>query len=220
MDRVSSEPRTFGRLLIPSVVAGAILIVGCGLEDGSSEVGGVVYAPHGELAAASGPGLLARLRAGLESEARAMTGLERVTSGVEVRLERLDDEGSVEETLVTEETDSDGIYAIPLSSEDEHGSRLIVRVGSGDTRMRGFVSDENVDISPTSEVTVRLVLDSDYALANFAPGELRTIEDAVAAAADAVDAGDSIETAIDRGEDSARDDETVTEAIRDAGAST
>ena len=219
MDRVSSEPRTFGRLLIPSVVAGTILIVGCGLEDGSAEVGGVVYAPNGELAAASGPGLLARLRAGLESEARAMTGLERVASGVEVRLERLDDEGSVEETLATEETDSEGTYAIPLSSEDEHGSRLIVRVGSGDTRMRGFVSEENVDINPTSEVTVRLVLDSDYALANFAPGELRTIADAVAAAADAVDAGDSIETAIDRAEDSARDDQTVTEAIRDAGAS-
>jgi len=204
--------------IAPILTLASLVASGCG-NTGTSGISGAVYAPNGELAAVASPSLLQRLAAAIVSEARAMTGLERVSEGVEVRLERLDRDGSTKETLTTETTASDGTYSVSLATGEEPASTLIMRVGSDSTRMRAFVTGEHVDISPISEVTVRLVIDSDYALANFSPAELRTIKDAINQATDAVDAGDSIETATNDAEASAKDDADVTAAIRQAGSS-
>jgi hypothetical protein len=192
------------------------LFVGCG-SNGTAEVSGVVLAPNGELATSAPPSLLQRVAEAIVSRAYAMTGLEAIGAGVEVRLQRLDSDGNVATTLTTQLTGSEGTYAIALASDEEPSSTLIVSVGSGDTRMRAFVSGEQIDISPTSEATVRLVIASDFALANFSPAELRAIADAVELAADEVDAGDSIDIANERVEESADDDPAVTSAIQDAG---
>lgn len=193
-------------------------LVGC--TDAPPSVTGVVEAPNGEIAARPSTGVLALVSRVLVERAWALTGLEPVGEGVEVRLQRIDGEGDVTDTLVAVETFEDSYYYIELASAEQPSSSLIIVAGgSAGTRMRAFMYGPLVDIGPASEAAVRLVLDSDSPLGNFSPAELIDIQSQVDGATADVPAGDSIAEANDAAEEAAAADPGVRAAIAAAGAS-
>jgi len=208
----------FRHRLIALLAYAAVGLSACGggSLDPAVHVTGVVEAPDGEIAAA--PGLWRRFVSAVLPSARALTGLDPVGAGVAVRLEQIDASGKVTNVLATDQTRSDGTYDHALASAEQPGSSLIVSVGEDDTLMRAFVSGEAVDINPATEATVRLVLDSEFALANFSAADLQSIQAAVDTATADVIAGGSIAVANARAEQRAADSAEVQAAIDEAGA--
>jgi hypothetical protein len=199
-----------------SVLSASVAACGGGDLDVARVVNGTVEAPDGRIAATS----LWRSVAGfLVAEVRALTGIEPVGGGEDVRLEIIDEGGEVLQRLATVQTRDDGTYSHPLASGEEMGSSLVVSVGEGGTLMRAFVSSESVNLNPATEATVRLVLDSGYPLERFSAAELIDIQGAVDAATADFAAGMNIATANARAEQRAGDSLEVRAAIDAAGAS-
>lgn len=125
----------------------------------STEITGRVLAPSGKLALRK-ESLGNRIANLFIQEALASfpAGLSPIGSGYEVRLSRIDDNGS-ETKLASTQTKTDGYYNIPLPQGVTPSSDLIVSVGSGESKMRSFVfSTITLYISPISEVTVQMIL--------------------------------------------------------------
>jgi len=198
------------------LLATALALAGC--TDAPPSVTGLVQAPDGEIARARGENLWARFSGALAGTAWALTGLDPVGEGVEVRLQRIDGEGRVSDTLVTVETFDDSMYYIELASAEQPSSSLIVSLGSGGTLMRAFVSGGVVGLDPASEATVRLVLDSEFPLGNYSASELADLQGLVNGATADVAAGNSIAAANDAAEEAAAEDPEVRAAIAAAGA--
>lgn len=121
-------------------------------------ISGKVMAPNGRLAAASN----FRIDRFLIPPAEALTGIQPVSSNVTVTLSKIDNNGNVMGLpLATTKTASDGSYAIVLPAEAQLSSEYIVSVGSGPALMRSMLSGTaQLDISPLSEATTRLVLNN------------------------------------------------------------
>ncbi|MEZ0371753.1 MAG: hypothetical protein ACAI44_21855, partial [Candidatus Sericytochromatia bacterium] len=89
--------------------------------------------------------------------------------------------------LAVTKTQSDGSYAIVLPAEAQLSSEYVVSVGSGPSLMRAMLSGSaQLDISPLSEMTTRLVLENGALLSQpkipitqFSPPEINAILDAV-----------------------------------------
>jgi hypothetical protein len=208
------------RQLIAAVSCAWLLVAGCGGGDDldtATVVDGVVEAPDGEIVHAQG--LWDAIAAVLIPKVLAITGLEPVGAGEDVRLEVIDGAGEVINLLATQSTRADGSYSHPLASAEQPGSSLVVSVGEDQSLMRAFVASESVDINPATEATVRLVLDSGDPPGNFSAAELTVIQEAVDEATDDVAAGMTIATANARAEQRAGDDPEVQAAIATAGAS-
>ncbi len=204
-----------------TICAGALLgmTTGCGSANfQAGRVSGTVSAPSGQLAAAA-PGMVQRLAAWFVGRAWALTGVDAVGAGVEVRLERIDAQGNVTRQLTSTSTDSSGGYFFGLATDEVPDSSLEVSVGDGDTLMRSFVSGESIPIDSATEATVRLVLASGDPLAHFSADELASIQAEVDRATADVAAGTSVAETNGKAEQRAGDDPGVRAAIDTAGQS-
>lgn len=121
-------------------------------------ISGKVLAPNGRLAAASN----FRIDRFLIPPAEALTGIQPVSSNVTVTLSKIDNNGNVIGLpLATTKTASDGSYSIVLPPEAQLTSEYVVSVGSGPSLMRSMLSGTaQLDISPLSEATTRLILNN------------------------------------------------------------
>lgn len=189
---------------------------GSGSLDPAGQVAGLVEAPNGEIVPADG--LLRRLARVWIGVADALTGVQPVP-GAAVLVAFIDDTGNVVRELTTTTTDSGGRYRAALASNEKPGSDFTVSVGSAATLMRAFVYAEEVPIDSASEASVRLVLASGFSLGNFSADELAEIQGLVDEATETLPAGSSIETANDRAELVAAEDDSVVAAIEAAGES-
>lgn len=149
----------------------------------SRVVSGRVLAPNGRIAAAP-----IRLDSFLAPPAEALTGLQAVSSNITVTLSQIDNNGNVVGLpLATTKTRSDGSYSIVLPSQAQMTSEYIVSVGSGPSQMRAMLSGSSqLDISPLSEMTTRLILNNGTVLSQpkvpiteFDPPEIIAVLDAV-----------------------------------------
>lgn len=147
-------------------------------------VSGKVLAPNGRIAAL--PNL--RIDSFFVPPAEALTGLQAVSSNITVTLSRIDDNGNViGSPLYSTKTQSDGSYSIVLPAGAALSSEFVVSVGSGPSLMRAMLSGSaQLDISPLSEMTTRLILDNGTVLSQpkipisqFSPPEINAILDAV-----------------------------------------
>lgn len=147
-------------------------------------VSGKVLAPNGRIAAA--PQL--RLDEFFVPPAEALVGLQAVSSDITVTLSKIDNNGNVVGLpLAVTKTQSDGSYSIILPPEAQLTSEYTVSVGSGPSLMRSMLSGSSqLDISPLSEMTTRLILDNGTILSQpripiteFSPLEINAILDAV-----------------------------------------
>lgn len=147
-------------------------------------ISGKVLAPNGRLAAA--PGL--RIDSFFVPPAEALTGLQAVSANITVTLSKIDDNGNVVGApLATTKTQADGSYWIILPPSAQLSSEYVVSVGSGPSLMRSLLSGSaQLDISPLSEMTTRLVIDNGTVLnqpkiplSQFSAPEVNAILDAV-----------------------------------------
>lgn len=122
-------------------------------------VSGKVLAPNGRIA--SVPESF-RLDSFIAPPAEALVGLQAVSSNITVTLSKIDNNGNVVGLpLVTAKTQSDGSYSMVLPSEAQLTSEYVVSVGSGPSLMRSMLSGSaQLDISPLSEITTRLILEN------------------------------------------------------------
>jgi hypothetical protein len=206
-----------GAVLASVGVLVGLCACGGGNLDRAGQVAGVVEAPAGQLSLLQ-PNVLVRFARLWVGVAHALTGIDPVPS-VEVRLELIDANGDVAGELTHETTDAAGGYSFALASNEDPGSGLAVGVGSGDTLMRAFVYGGQVDITPASEATFRLVLGSGFPLGRFSADDLAAIQVEVDRATADVASGSSVATANARAEQAAADDPGVNAAIEAAGAS-
>lgn len=121
-------------------------------------ISGKVMAPNGRLAAA--PSF--RIDRFLIPSAEALTGIQPVSANVTVTLSKIDNNGNVIGLpLASTQTASDGTYAIVLPAEARLSSEFVVSVGSGPALMRSMLAGTaQLDISPLSEATTRLILNN------------------------------------------------------------
>lgn len=199
----------------------ALALAGCGPGGGNSiaiptQFGGTVKVPLGTPPLAK-PTAFARLRDFLMPEALALTGLETVGSGVEVRLYAIDHQGNpVGPILARATTGSDGGYTVSLPSWDRYDGAHPWVVAVGDaadgTLMRRLVDNSGAlgDIDPAAEAAVRILLgDAGIPdLSEVQPFEIADLNDQVAAATATV-AGVSVAEMTDVAVEVARDDEGV-----------
>lgn len=148
-------------------------------------ISGVVLAPNGQIAALPSQ---KRWDSWLVPSAAALEGLQSVASNTTVNLYKIDNNGNiVGQPLATTKTRSDGSYSIILPAEAIASSEFVVAVGSGSSQLRAFVSgSSNLDISPLSEATVRLVINNGSVLnqpkipiTEYSPAEINAILQAV-----------------------------------------
>lgn len=119
---------------------------------------GQVLAPNGRIAAA--PRL--KIDQFFMPDAEALTGIQPVSSNISVTLSQIDNNGNVVGLpLASAKTRSDGSYSIVLPAQAQLSSAYAVSVGSGPSLMRAMLSGSSqLDISPLSEMTTRLILDN------------------------------------------------------------
>jgi len=199
----------------------ALTLAGCGPGGGNSAAipthfGGTVKVPIGTPTLAK-PTLLARLQDFLMPEALALTGLQTVGAGVEVRLYAIDHQGNrFGAILDTETTGSDGTYSVTLPSWDRYDGNhpWVVAVGSpaDGTLMRRLVDNSGAvgDIDPAAEAALQILL-GDKGIPDLSvvqPFELAELNDQVAAATTTV-SGVTLAEMIDVAVEVARDDEGV-----------
>ena len=207
-----------GTVLVSLGALVGLCACGGGNLDRAGQVAGVVEAPAGQLSLLPQPNVLVRFAWLWVGVAHALTGIDPVPS-VEVRLELIDANGDVAGELTHGTTDAAGGYSFALASNEDPGSGLAVSVGSGDTLMRAFVYGGQVDITPASEATFRLVLGSGFPLGRFSADDLAGIQVEVDRATADVASGSSVAIANGRAEQAAADDPGVNAAIEAAGAS-
>ncbi|PKL76738.1 MAG: hypothetical protein CVV27_08705, partial [Candidatus Melainabacteria bacterium HGW-Melainabacteria-1] len=147
-------------------------------------VSGKVLAPNGRIAAL--PAF--RIDSFFVPDAEAIVGLQAVSSDITVTLSKIDNNGNVVGLpLVTTKTQSDGSYSIVLPSTAQLSSEYVVSVGSGPSQMRAMLSGSaQLDISPLSEMTTRLILENGNILnqptipiSEYSAPEINAILDAV-----------------------------------------
>jgi hypothetical protein len=153
------------------------------------QIRGVVQMPNGRVARAAT--LWERMASALVARVDALTGTaSSVGRGVTVALVELrpaDVAGGVEPGILeTTSTTTGGEFCIGLrAGTDESVCRYVVQVGdnASGTLTRAFVysTDEAIDIDFRSEATVRVILADipPSSLCQFAPGDIRTIRQAV-----------------------------------------
>ncbi len=148
-------------------------------------ISGTVLAPNGRVA--SVPAAM-RWDSLLVPPAEALTGLQAVGANIQITLSRIDNNGNVLGLpLATTRTRSDGTYSLSLPQDVSPSSQFIVSVGSGPSLLRAFVTGSaNLNISPLTEATTRLVLNNGQILSQpkvpiseFTPTELITLLDQV-----------------------------------------
>jgi len=144
-----------------------MVMAGCGGGGGGASapaqavVSGTVQAPNAQIAFFPRHSLPERLASWFISSANAaLSGIASVPNGTPVELDRMGDDGSIKATISRTAT-AGGRFSFNLTQlGSAMTSDLIVRVanpGSG-VQMRAFVTGDTVDINPTSEACVRLVL--------------------------------------------------------------
>ena len=177
--------------VIPLIVLGVLSIVGKGGGGSSGGVGGPssltvagsVQAPNGQVVMHQAPGTVDRwLNYFLPSANATVSGISPVPDGTQVDLVRIDDMGTVVDTLATTTTISGGRYSFNLTALGLNlSSDLVVHVaGGGGAELRAFVTQNTVNIDPDSEAAVSLILDNINAnpgttLADFTPQELNDL---------------------------------------------
>jgi len=159
-------------LLSLTYVVGLLFsLSGCGSSDGGGStpvqpqggpthttVSGTVQSPSGQIAFFKQPSFVDLF----ESEAYAgLTGLANVPDGTLVQLARLNADAT-SFSVITTTTTSGGKYAFNLTALNlQPAHDLIVRVaGTGGKEMRAFVVGTITDISPISEATYQLAIQS------------------------------------------------------------
>jgi hypothetical protein len=219
--RPPARPAAFAARLAGLAVMVALSLAGCGPGGGNSaaiptQYGGTVKVPIGTPLLAK-PTVLARLRSFLLPEAMALTGLETVGSGVEVRLYAIDHQGNrVGPILDTAATRSDGGYTVTLPSWDRYDGDhpWVVAVGdpAAGTLMRRLVDNSGAlgDIDPAAEAALRILLEDKGipSLSEVQPFEIADLNDQVAAATATV-SGITLAEMVNVALDVARDNEGV-----------
>jgi hypothetical protein len=185
-----------------------------------TQFGGTVKVPIGTPTLAK-PTQLARAQARMKHflmpEAAALTGLETVESGVEVRLYAVDRQGNPFGALLdVTTTASDGSYIVTLPSWDTYDGAhpWVVAVGNeaDGTLMRRMVDSTGAlgDIDPASEAALRILLQDTGipSLTEVLPFEIAELNDQVAAATATV-SGVTLQEMVDVALEVARDNEGV-----------
>ncbi len=124
-------------------------------------IGGSVEAPNGQIAFHRRPSRPAYWLDVLMSAAHAsVPGSSPVADGTPVDLVRLDDNGSVAQTLASTTT-SGGRYSFNFTDLNLSiaGDLVVTAMGGAGIELRAFVSREIVNVDAESEATVSLVLD-------------------------------------------------------------
>lgn len=211
--------------LLALTAAGVLALAACGPGGTNNlaiptQFGGTVKVPIGTPTLAK-PSPLAQVRARVRNfllpEAAALTGLETVDSGVEVRLYAIDADGNrFGGILGTATTGSDGSYILTLPSWDRYDGNhpWVVAVGdpADDTLMRRLVDSTGPlgDIDPASEAALRVLLQDNGipSLNEVQPFEIAELNDQVAAATATV-SGVTLAEMVDVAVEVARDNEGV-----------
>ncbi len=164
-------------LLIPACGGGG----DSGTPPAQTTVSGLVEAPSGFIAANEKNTLFKRLSSLIASVAHAsVSGLSTVADGVNVELVRINDSGAVDTVLATDTT-SAGEYSFDLTALGlDYASNMLVIASAQGQQMRAFVTSDRVNINPSSEASVRLIVEllaatSGSQLQNFTPKEINRL---------------------------------------------
>ncbi|MFY4730764.1 hypothetical protein [Nitrospira sp. BLG_2] len=157
-----------------------------GSEGAATTISGFVQAPNGQVAFTEPRGFIGQLTKLLMRTAHAsFVGLSPVPDGTAIQLARFNSTGTGVTTLATSTT-SEGRYSFTWTDQSlPFSTELIVQVTGPTGRMiRAFVTNPTVDVDPTSELAVRLVLERiasipEASLSHFTVKEVNHIAAAV-----------------------------------------
>ncbi len=151
---------------------------------GGSNISGIVSTPSGMLASLKPYSLLANISNFLIPVATAdITGISPV-AGVTVELIQVDNNGiQIGDPLATAMTDANGMFV--LETEESPSLFLQISVGTGDAKMRAFVTSETTDINPMTEyvvdkISTKINSDAQVNLSMFTLTEIQGILDMIA----------------------------------------
>lgn len=199
---------TLWKVVGPLVLLLALSACGGGGDGGggsaapTTTVSGSVRAPNGQIAFNHSPGFLDRVATLFTPTAYAsIAGLSSVPDGTLVQLARLNAAGTDFSVLATTVT-AGGSYSFNLTNLGLLiANDMMVRVANGTVQLRAFVTSSNVELDPTSESAVRLVLqrlNAGATLSNFTVQELADITGSinVLATAKQLAAGTNLENTV------------------------
>ncbi|WP_067563505.1 hypothetical protein [Halofilum ochraceum] len=225
---------TFKRTSLTATAAAVLTaLAGCGGDDGSSSSGstetttvsGTVQSPGGESIGYNnwldyGQDRLASL---FPSARADISGLADVPERTPVQLVRLNTDGSVAETLASDETDANGQFSLEVDASTDLSSDVVVQAGTNDSTMRAPAAGDNLDVNPVSEKVVRDVVDrvsnDNFGYDDVEPEQVQSTVEAVEEQLEANDvdvSGSSVDEAVTTVDDN---DGTTSEDLLDASAS-
>lgn len=146
------------------------------IEENPPRVLGRVLSTPDQIASASDEGIAVRLLALLSPSAQAAIPGLAPAPGVQVELLRVDDAGAPSGApLATVTSDADGVFAIERLPA---AGMLMLRASLRTEVLRAFVTDENTDLTPASELAVRRVgsgMGEGNRLSDFSRAELAAL---------------------------------------------
>ena len=153
-----------------------VVFAGCGGGGGAPGVVSTRITVTGDAQEPAGAGARAAGRA-----AAAMTGLQNVADGTAVSAYYIDDDGNLTGDALATTTTSGGSFSLSLpATVTSITSSMVVVVGSGDDRMRAFISSTtDLQVDPVSEFVVSEIIDMDYSLSYYSTTELAGIYDGI-----------------------------------------
>lgn len=183
--------------VVPAVLL-SLVLVSCGgggggasdsagrpvpIESPRTTVSGVVQTPGGQVALNASQTLRTRLARLFMSSAYAdISGLSNVPDGTAVELIRADIGSGAPVAVIATTTTRGGRYSFNLTQLGQsYSSTLIARLEAGTgVQLRAFVTSDSVNIDPSSEAAVQLVLDEiartpGSSLEAFTPGEVENL---------------------------------------------